>query len=79
MSSHPSNKVTAENVEAVFTYHAPVPPQVESYQKIRNAAKELVGVILQNCPDCADRSAAIREVRVAVMTANAAIALSGAE
>jgi hypothetical protein len=35
------------------------------------------GVLVANTPKCADQSAAIRLVREAVMTANAAIALKG--
>lgn len=47
------------------------------YAAIRAAAKNFAMVVLLNAPKCADRSAAIREIRVAMMTANAAIALKG--
>jgi hypothetical protein len=41
------------------------------------AAKNFAEVILANCPSGADRSDAIRKIREARMTANAAIALNG--
>lgn len=72
---HPSNKVTIENVDDVFTYHAPTDAQKEQYAQIRRHAADFVETILECAPDCADRTAAIRKVREAVMTANAAIAL----
>lgn len=76
MSNHPSNKVTEENLHDIFTFHAPLPPQIKSYAEIRNAAEDFARVILENCPDCADRSVAIRKIRETVMVANASIALA---
>jgi hypothetical protein len=37
----------------------------------------LAEAILENTPQCADQQAALRHVREAVMTANAAVALEG--
>ncbi len=67
----------AFDVEHVFKYHAPTPEQVVQYGAIREAAKHLAETILANSPVCADQTAALRHLREAVMTANAAIALSG--
>jgi len=61
----------------IFDHHDPSEDQVDRYNEIREKAKELARVILALCPPCADRSAAIRKVREAVMTANASIALHG--
>jgi hypothetical protein len=61
----------------VFSHHAPDTLQIESYEQIRAGARNFAGLILTCVPPCADRSAAIRKVREAVMTANAAIALRG--
>jgi len=63
-----------EMLDACFTYHPPTGNQTDRYQEIRDAAKAFARVILENTPDCRDQSAAIRKVREAVMTANAAIA-----
>ena len=68
-------KITAEDIEDLFTYHAPKEGQPERYQAIREAAKNLATVIVGNTPTSADQSAAIRHLREAVMTANASIAL----
>jgi hypothetical protein len=64
------------DLDNVFQYHAPKGDQVERYQKIREAGKALALVIMNTVPSCADRSAAIRKVREAVMTANAGIAIN---
>lgn len=69
-----TEKVWLENT---FKYHAPNENDIQSYQHIRDAAKDLVRVILFHCPPCADRTAAIRKIREATMTANASIALRG--
>ena len=65
-------------IENIFTYHRPEGDQPERYEKIRNALKECAKVIVANTPVCADQSAAIRHLREAGFTANAAIALKGA-
>jgi len=67
-----------ELTEDIFTYHPPRPGQEEKYAAIRAAGKSMAMVILATCPQCADRTDAIRKVREAVMTANASIALNGA-
>lgn len=69
--------VTKENLDDVFTYHAPDEQQQVAYQQVRLFAKEFAQAILIHCPPCADQQAALRHVREAVMTANAAIALKG--
>ena len=66
--------VTVEDLERWFTYHAPTPEQIDKYSAIRNTARSLAHVIFDECPDNADRTAAIRKLREAVMTANASIA-----
>lgn len=68
------------NVQAVldniFSYHSPKDGQPERYNRLREAGKHLAQAILDCTPVCADQSAAIRKVREAVMTANAAIAIN---
>lgn len=64
-------------IEELFTYHSPDAEQQIRYETIRDAAKHLALVILKNTPRGADQTAAIRKLREAVMTANAAIALRG--
>lgn len=65
-------------IETVFSDHPPTEEQIKKYQAIREKAMDLAATIFARCPSCADRTDAIRKVREAVMTANAAIALDGA-
>jgi hypothetical protein len=65
------------DINNIFTYHAPSAEQLPKYEAIRAKAKELGQVIVDNTPVSADQTAAIRLLREAVMTANAAIALNG--
>jgi hypothetical protein len=65
-------------IDDVFTYHAPNAEQLVKYQALREAAKHFARIIQQNTPYCADQIAALRKVREAVMTANAAIRIGRA-
>lgn len=71
------NIMDASLIENWFTYHAPNPEQLTAYGRLRQAAAAFANVINESVPDSADKSAAIRKVREAVMTANASIACGG--
>lgn len=60
-------------VESIVTYHAPDAAGIAAITAIRMSAKVMILAILHNCPRNPDRTAAIRKVREAMMTANAAI------
>ena len=62
-----------EEIERLFDHHAPSGAQAQGYQRIREAAKVLAQVIFDVAPLGADRTAAIRKLREAVMTAIAGI------
>ena len=66
-----------EIVAELFKYHAPNETTIPKYAAINQAAKNFAEVVLANCPSGSDRAAAINAIRVARMTANAAIALNG--
>ena len=66
-----------EIINELFTYHSPTAEQTAKYVSVRDAAKHMAMVILHNVPLGADRTAAIRQLRECVMTANAGIALNG--
>lgn len=68
-----SEEILAE----LFKYHAPNGETLPKYAAINQAAKNFAEIVLQNCPSSADRSAAIRLIRDARMTANASVALNG--
>lgn len=70
-------RVSDENLNFVFSYHKPDDDQTEKYHRVRDAAKLFARAVVDNVPLCADQQAALRKIREAVMTANAAIALDG--
>jgi len=69
--------MTKEQLDNWFSYHAPNSDQLVAYEKLRNAAKDFANAINDLAPESADKTAAIRKVREATMTANAAIACGG--
>lgn len=64
------------DIDNLFSYHSPCPYEISQMKLIRDAAKNLATVIINNTPASADQTAAIRKVREAVMTANAAIVMN---
>lgn len=66
--------ITQQDLNNWFTYHSPTAEQLPKYKAIRDSGKVLAMIILENTPASADQTAAIRKIREAVMTANAAIA-----
>jgi hypothetical protein len=69
--------ITPEQIENWFTYHSPDAAQQVAYVAIRDAAKSLAYVIVNNTPPSADQTAALRSLRSAVWQANASIACGG--
>ncbi len=69
--------ISSESLDNWFSYHAPTDGQPAKYVAIREAGRALAAAIVENSPPSADQTAAIRKVREAVMTANAAIACGG--
>ena len=69
--------ITDADLENWFQYHPPVGDQSDRYITIRAAGMVLAQAIRDHTPSSADQTAAIRKVREAVMTANAAIACGG--
>lgn len=63
-----------EDLDNLFTYHAPKGDQAQRYGLISDAAKEFARVVLENTPSCADQTVAIRQIMLARMLANATIA-----
>lgn len=60
-----------------FTYHPPTDEDIPKYLELREAGLAFARTIAEMCPSGPDKTAAIRKVREAVMTANAAIACCG--
>ena len=73
----PFAPLTDEQLDEMFTYHSSTADQLPKYAAINAAAKEFAKAVRDNTPSSPDQSAAIRKIRDARMTANAAIALGG--
>lgn len=71
--------ITEETIKNWFTYHAPKGDQVIKYEELRDAALAFALVVFRLTPKSVDQLVAIRKIREAVMTANAAIACSDEE
>lgn len=69
--------MTKQQIRTMFTYVAPNAEMVPKFQAIREAASALGEAILDNSPQSADQTAAIRKLREVVTTANMAIVFEG--
>ncbi len=64
------------DLDHIFHLHHLEPADSLKLVKIRDAAMAFAAVVLANTPACADQDAALRKIREAVWTANAAVALN---
>lgn len=69
--------VTNEQLDNWFTYHSFSEAEVLASNAIRESGRRFAEQILAVTPASADQTAAIRKIREAVFTANAAIACKG--
>ncbi len=66
--------ITDADLRNWFTYHPPTSEQQVKYVAIRDAALNFARILLNNTPQGADQTAALRKLRESVMTGNQAIA-----
>ena len=69
--------ITKDNIHEVVSYHTPDTDGLAKISALRVAAEIFARDILNHCPECADRTVALRCVREALLWGNASIALSG--
>lgn len=69
--------MTNAEINDLFMYHAPSPDMTAKFIPLRDAIVAAAIAINDLCPAGADRTAAIRKLKEAHMTANAAIVLEG--
>lgn len=67
----------AEIIEELFKHHAPTYEQGQRMEILRGVTRTLVALIIHTVPVSADRTAAIRKLGEALMTANRAIVTGG--
>lgn len=70
-------KLDQDWVHDTTRYHKPTDEQIRQMSTVRYAVESLMNAIIANAPDCADRTFALRLVRLAMMQTNAAISLEG--
>lgn len=69
--------ITDDQLTNWFTYHRPTDEDQKNYTAITDAALAFARVVRDHTPPGADQSAALRQIREARMTANAAVACKG--
>lgn len=70
-------RLKEERILKSFTYNASDPEQREMYVRVGEGLEQAARIIIENAPDCADRTTALRCLRESRMWANAAINLKG--
>jgi hypothetical protein len=66
-----------DKIDDLFSYHVPTLDQIPKYEAIRAGAKVFAQILVDNTPQSADQTDALRKLRESVMTANASLALRG--
>jgi len=68
--------MTKEQIDNIFTYHAPFGDQGERYDIIRTAARKFAHLLNQACPESREKSLALTRLQESVQMANASIAIN---
>ena len=66
-----------QDLDKLFHIHAMAPEESQKLVTIREAALAFAQVVLANTPPGPDQDEAVRKIREAVWTANAAVAMKG--
>lgn len=76
MPKYPIEEKIRKQIEETFTYHSPKEDQPQRYTAIREKAKELALLIAESTPPSREQSASLTQLQLAVMLANASIAVN---
>ncbi len=68
--------MTQDQINNIFTYHAPKGDQQDRYIALRENAKELAHNINNLCPESREKALALTSLQQAIMWANASIAIN---
>lgn len=68
--------MTTDQINNIFTYHAPKDGQPAKYETLRENARQLAHAINELCPESREKSLAITNLQMSVMMANASIAIN---
>jgi len=61
-------------IENNFKYHRPLEKNIAKFKEIRDEARTFAKLIMDEVPECAERTIAFRKIEEAVMWANAGLA-----
>lgn len=75
---YPIQPEDQEYLDRAFGYHKPTENQLPRFERINRTSRELAAAILGCCPPSPERNLALREVELARMRANQAIAINEA-
>jgi len=70
---------TPEELDCIFTYHAPHGDQLDRFRALRVMARQFAKAIVALSPVSREQSMAVSHVQEAVMCVNAAIAIHESE
>lgn len=70
------NPVNQQELDDLFTYHAPFGSQPRRYAQLRASARQFAEMVLLFCPSSRERSLAVTAIQQASMWANASIAIN---
>jgi 3-oxoacyl-[acyl-carrier-protein] synthase III len=62
-----------------FMYHAPKEENIQKFKEIRAEGRLFAKLVMDEVPECAERTLAFRKIEEAVMWANAALARNQTE
>lgn len=68
--------MTKDQIDNIFTYHAPKGTQQGRYEQLRNEARALARRINDLCPESREKSIALTKLQEAIQMANASIAIN---
>lgn len=68
--------MTTNQINNIFTYHAPREQQITKYAELREKARTLAITINDLCPESREKSLAITHLQATIMFANASIAIN---
>lgn len=72
---HPSDQITLESLEGIAFRIKPDPAKVMRFDRVAKASESFMRVILKECPESQDRTAALSAARAARVWANSSIGL----
>lgn len=76
ISKRPQIDLTEEDIEFLFTYHAPRSDQLPAFEAINLASQQFARAMAANVPPGPDRTVAVRTLQALRMECNLAIALA---